>query len=166
MALQKSSDVVSNRHLLPPAKPAQAGEVMAQRFKLTVAPADLALNSLLGLAVLPENCLPVDLKMHLDDLDSATTLQWTAGILNLAQDGLVTGSELISAATVGQAAGVQGVNALGCIHEPATWLAQSGAPGLATEKIVAMRITTAPTGVAGDIYGTLFYASVDASLRV
>ena len=166
MALAFSSDVVSNRALYPPASPAQAGQVMAQRFKATVTD-QLALNDLIGLAVIPEFCLPVGLDMYLDDLDDATALIWSVGILNTDADDLVTGSELIAAATVGRTAGVQGVNDYDGIHEPATWLAATGAPGIAAQKTLAMKVTTAATTpVAGDIYGVVYYMTATASGRV
>ena len=167
MALTASSDMVANRALYPPASPAQAGMVCAQRFKVSLLTTQETLNALIGLAVIPENCLPVGLDMFLDDIDDATALVWSAGILNVAQDDLVTGSELIAAATVGRAAGVQGVNDYDGIHEPAAWLAQTGAPGIAAQKILAMKLTTAPgTPAAGDVYGVVYYMTATSTGRV
>ena len=166
MALAYSSDVVANKALYPPAKPQSGGEVMCQRFKVTLDD-EHALNDLIGLGVLPEYCLPVGLDMYLDDLDGATALVWDVGIYNTDEDDLVSGSLLIDGATVGQSAGVQGVNDYEGIHEPATWLAETDAPGIAAEKTVVMKImTAAATPAAGDIYGVLYYTNAVASGRV
>ena len=151
------SDVVANRALRPASKPHSSREVHAVPF-VAVLDDQVALGDLIGLAALPEYCKPVDLDIYAEDLDDATALVWSAGILNADGDDLVTGSNLITGSTVGRTAGMQGVNVPDCIHKVATWLAQSDSPKIHEEKIVAMKITTAAgTPVAGNVYGVLKY---------
>ena len=156
MALDFSSNRVVNKHLIPPAKAYTAGQVMAQDFKVAV-DNTLAINELVGLAVIPPRHHVIWLDMYLDDIDSAATLVWSAGILNVAKTDLVSGSTFIAASTVGRSAGAQAVNDFNGIYERATWEAEATAPDVNEEKIVAMKVTTAATAVAGDIYGTVYY---------
>ncbi|MBC2712870.1 MAG: hypothetical protein HGJ94_18330 [Desulfosarcina sp.] len=161
MALNYESDKVANRHLYQPPAPHSSGEVYCIPFKATV-DTSLAINHLVGLCPLPANCIPVDIKMYLDDIDGVTSLEWDVGILNADKDGLVPSSLLIDGATVGRTAGFQDMNDLECVFEPATWLAESTCPAIDAEKTVVMKIiAAAATPVAGDIYGVLYFRSSD-----
>ena len=100
-----STNLISTR--VPPVAPAQAGIVHCAYGETDNISAALAADDIIKLAVLPARCLPVDLIVDSDDLDSnaTPTLVMSAGILNSAGDDLET-ELLISGSDVGQAGGI------------------------------------------------------------
>jgi len=159
-----SSDLITNKKQIPAVNAVQARQVYCVPFQVTLSSA-LALNDLIKLAELPNDCVPVDFVAFLSDLDTNGTpaLVWDAGILNSDGDDLVSNSKIVSGSTVGQAAGVQRMNASDCVFNYATWIADSECDGRYKNNIVAMKVTTAPaTGAAsGTIKGLLFYRSLE-----
>lgn len=158
MSLTFSSDIVTNKRVRPAKQPHSAGEEMAVRFKAAVTAA-LAINNLVGCVVLPPMCVPTDIQVYMDDIDGATSLVWSAGILDTNETDLVTGSKMIDASTAGRTAGLQVMNATG-VWDSATWLAETLCPDRMVEKIVAIKIDTAAgTPASGDIQGIVRYVS-------
>jgi hypothetical protein len=161
MALDYSSNEVTNRHLYPPKAPHSAGEVMVTKFKVDL-DASLAINDLVGLVPLPANCIPVNYKAWMDDLDGASALVHDVGILNSDKDDLVASSLLVDGSTVGQSAGLVEMNDYECAMAPETWLAETDCPEAYEEKIVAMKIMTAAgTPASGSVRGLLWYRAME-----
>jgi len=157
MALDYSSDAVTNRRTRPPATPHSAGEVYVCPFDVTLDDA-VAANDLIGLAPLPPYCVPVTIELMATDLDSGTAMLIDVGILNDDEDDLVATSNLIDGSDVCQAGGTARSDDYEGAYEPATWLAESDCPAEHEEKIVAAKVmTAATTAVAGAIRGSLLY---------
>lgn len=72
-------------------------ETISQRFKLPLATADLALNTVGNIGILPAGCIPVELIIDSDDLDSngTPTIAWSIGVSN----GAVTNNQQSAAGT-------------------------------------------------------------------
>jgi len=82
MAFTGSNDYTTGR--ANPITPAGA-EVCATRFTLAMATADLALNSIGQIGILPAGCVPVALYVDGTDMDSSTAAEiFQVGIGNLA----------------------------------------------------------------------------------
>ena len=70
-------------------KPARTGsevDLVSERYELTLATADLAINTIGAIGILPAGHVPVAVLFDSDDLDSnaTPTLVWSLGIGNLA----------------------------------------------------------------------------------
>lgn len=59
-------------------------DLISERYELTLATADLALNVIGAIGILPAGHIPVAVLVDSDDLDSGTALVWSLGIGNLA----------------------------------------------------------------------------------
>jgi len=163
MALTHLSDQLTNAHLRPAVAPHSARELHGVKFSV-VLPVTLAAGELIGLAQLPPYCIPVEAHIYVSDVDTngTPTMVWSAGVLNIATTGLVTGSKLIDASIIGQAAGFQRSNVHNGIFLPATWLAEAACPALHLPKTFAALIdTVAATKAAGNMYGYLYYRASD-----
>lgn len=93
-----TSDLITNLARRPLVLPQSVGEVVCQSAVVSV-PVTHAANDIIKLNVLPANCVIVDFKLLLEELDSnaTDTLTYDAGILNSDGDGLVTNTKLIFA---------------------------------------------------------------------
>jgi hypothetical protein len=69
MPFSKSNDYITG---LRPVKTPNGPEICAMRFELDLATGDLALNTIGQIGVLPAGCVPVDVTVDADDLDSST----------------------------------------------------------------------------------------------
>ena len=149
MSYKESENVKSGR---PPASPHSAGEVYVSAGQYEVS-ALLAADDLIGLAVLPAGCMPVDFMLATADLeDSSATpaITLTVGILNDDEDDIVANSNFITTDTVGQAGGVQRANL-------ATFLASIDVDEDDDRIIVAKVVTAATDPKGGTVYGNLLY---------
>jgi len=149
MSYKESENVKSGR---PPASPHSAGEVYVSAGQYEVS-ALLAADDLIGLAVLPAGCMPVDFMLATADLeDSSATpaITLTVGILNDDEDDIVANSNFITTDTVGQAGGVQRANL-------ATFLASIDVDEDDDRIIVAKVVTAATDPKVGTVYGNLLY---------
>lgn len=90
----------------PEVDPPWAGKVVASDGSITVTAAQIALNALVGLCILPRGCVPIDFILIESDLDTGTALTQTVGVLNSTEDDLVASTNFLTASTVGQAGGV------------------------------------------------------------
>jgi hypothetical protein len=93
-----TSDLITNLARRPLVLPQSTGEVVCQSAVVSV-PVTHAADDIIKLNVLPANCVIVDFKLLLEELDAhaTDTLTYDVGILDSAGTGLVSGSKLISA---------------------------------------------------------------------
>lgn len=133
----------------PVVAPQSAGEVYVNQG-MKVIPATHDAADIVKLCNLPADCMPVDFKLALEELDSngTDTLTFSVGILNAAGDDLVSGTEFIVGA-------VSDADALHVPNSP-NWLL--GIDVSSSDRIVAMKITAAAaTAAEGKAVGTLSY---------
>lgn len=90
----------------PDVAPWEAGKVHVSDGSIEAPESSLAVGGLIGLAVLPAKCIPLDFTLIVDDLDTGTALTQSVGVLNEAKDDLVADTDMIVASTVGQGGGV------------------------------------------------------------
>lgn len=162
MALDYNSDKVTNEKYFPSAAPASARETYVVTTETTLDD-QVAINDLIGLAILPANCIPVDITVYITDIESGgPTGSFDVGILNSAGDGLVPSSLLIDGSEAMQAGGMARMDDFECAFEPATWLAEATCPDLAVEKTILMKIiAAATTPAAGTVYCKLEYRAAE-----
>jgi hypothetical protein len=126
---------------------AQAGQVVAATGVYEV-PATLAANDIVALCHLPAEHEPVDFILQADDLDEATAITLTVGVLNAAMDDLVANTDFITASTVAQAGGVARADVVLGLQ-----LAASNA-----DRVIGVKVVTgATTEAAGTLKGVLIY---------
>lgn len=89
----------------PVVSPQEAGKVYVSDGVIELEAADMDAGDLIGLAVLPANCIPVDFDLFTDDLDTGTALAISVGVLNDDQDDLAAGTLILTDSTVGRAGG-------------------------------------------------------------
>ena len=140
----------------PAKSPHSAGEVYVSDGYIDLTTA-IVLNDLIELCKLPPNCIPLDFVLESEDLDTGATLTLTAGILNAAGDDLAANHNFFVDADVGQAGGIKAKE----------WIAASfdnlrQVISASLVKIVALKVTTAPTGGGvGAVRGRLTYRCVE-----
>jgi len=90
-----SSDFMTGRRPVP----FPAGiELIAQRFTINLAAADVAVSQIGAVGILPAGCVPVAYEVDAAILDSGTALAYSLGVMNLA------GFNAAGAVSAGQAA--------------------------------------------------------------
>lgn len=153
MAFTGTNDYITGRKPLP--TPA-GGEVLAVRFTLAMATADLALNAIGQIGALPAGCVPVDVRVDGTDMDSgAGAGVYQVGVLDAAGTAFST-----DAADGGGAWGDTGAAVAGAFDKALT---RSGVAVVSvaqsqSDRKVGVKVTTAPsTAVAGTLGLTLFY---------
>jgi len=152
MSYLKSENVKSGR---PASIPHSAGEVHVSSGQYS-APDSLAADDLIGLAVLPAGCIPVDFMLAADDLDTheTPTITLTVGILNGDEDDLVANSDFITASTIAQGGGVARADVLEFLDDIAV--------DDDDDRIIAVKVANvAATKAAGKVYGNLLYRAVE-----
>jgi hypothetical protein len=153
MAFTNSNDFITGRR--PVVFPAGI-EVVAERFMLALAVGDLALNSIGQIGILPAGCVPVEVRVDGDDLDSgAGAGVYQVGILDAA------GTAISSAAADGGGAwGDTGTAVATAFDKPITRTLNNMAKVQKSDvdRKIGLKVTTAPsTAVAGTIGVTVFY---------
>lgn len=152
MAFTNSNDYITGRKPVPtPSGP----EVVATRFEITLATGDLALNTIGQVGELPPGCVPVDVIVDHDDLDSSTAAAifqvgiWDGAGANLSTDA-ADGGAAWGATTAVNTAATQRLALSG--------VAMSRVTPTQTRRKLGMKVTTAPTtAVAGKFGITLLY---------
>lgn len=96
----------------PPVVPAKAGTLIVADASIEVTVAQIALNALVGLMILPAGCVPIDFLLIEDDLDTGTTLVQAVGVLNGNENDLAANTNFITGATTGQAGGCLAATAM------------------------------------------------------
>ena len=144
-----TSDLITNLARRPLVLPDSAAYPVVQSAVVSV-PVTHAANDIIKLNVLPANCVIVDFKLVLEELDShaTDTLTYDLGVLNSDGDGLVTNTKLISA-VVSDGDLVQSINV-------AEGMLNIGVDD--EDRTIAAKITTvAATKAAGTATGILTY---------
>jgi hypothetical protein len=151
MANFKSPECQPTTGYRPPITPAEAGQICAVRGQATL-PNTLAANDIVELVPLPPGCVPVDVIVDADDLDTngTPTITLTAAVINAAGDDIVANTEFFTASTVAQAGGVARMD-----KKTAPRIASSTSKRNVGLKVVA----AAATKAAGVVGMTLFYRS-------
>lgn len=152
MPFSKSNDHITGR--LPAPTPSGA-EIIATRFTLDMATADLALNTIGQIGILPAGCVPVDVFVDGTDMDSgAAALVMQVGIWDGAASTLST-----AAADGGAHWGVTtAVNTAFSQRLTRNVNTIESVQASASDRRLGVRITTAPTtAVAGTLGVTLLY---------
>jgi len=152
MAFTKTNDYLTGRKPVP----FPAGlEVLAVRFTLDLATADLALNTIGAVGILPAGCVPVDVLVDGDDLDTgAAAMVLQVGVL----DG--TGAAFSSDAADGGAywGATTAVNTAFQQRLAANLNAMAKVQQKQTDRQIGVKVATAPTTAqAGTIGLTLLY---------
>lgn len=152
MAFSVSNGYITGQ--LPIPTPA-GGEVKAVRFELSLATGDLALNTIGQIGILPAGCVPVDVIVDADDLDSSTAALvmqvgiWDgsgASLSNATDDGGAHWGVTTAANTAFQQRLTHNGNAMSRVNA-------TGA-----DRKLGVKVTTAPTAaVAGKLGVTLLY---------
>jgi hypothetical protein len=152
MPFSKSNDQLTGRK--PVLSPAGC-EVVAERFELDLATGDLALSTIGSIGILPAGCLPVDVQVDGDDLDSgAAAMVLQVGIWDGAGANLS-----VAAADGGAHWGVTtAVNAAFLQRLTPNGNALARVQKSGSDRFLGVRVGTAPTTpVAGKLGVTLFY---------
>lgn len=133
-------------------------ELIAQRFAVTLATADLALNTVGLVGILPAGCVPVAFELDAAQLDSngTPTLAYSVGIANAGQTDISTaaadgGAAWATAQTTGRTAGGSASGLVG--SRPMKTVTQAQ-----TDRYLMVKVTAAAaTAVAGELGITLWY---------
>lgn len=152
MAFSKSNDQLTGRK--PALFPAGC-EVVAERFELDLATGDLALNTIGSVGILPAGCVPVDVMVDADDLDTgAAAMVLQVGIW----DG--SGANLSVAAADGGAHWGVTVAANAAFVQRLTPNANALArvAKASVDRFIGVKVATAPTTpAAGKLGVTVLY---------
>jgi len=153
MAFTNSNDFITGRKPVPfPA----GKEVVAQRFSIAMAVGDLALNTIGQIGVLPAGCVPLEVRVDADDLDSGAG----AGVY---QVGIWDGSaaNLSSAADDGGGAWGDTSTAVATAFDKLltrTLNNMAKVNPTQSDRKIGLKVTTAPTTpAAGTLSVTVWY---------
>ena len=136
----------------------------AVRYRLPLATADLALNTIGNIGILPAGCVPISIVFDSDDLDSnaSPTIAWQIGISNAAVVNNIQGATATAVSTAAADGGAAW--ATGITTSQAGGQAQSYSRALSRvtpttydRYIVLQATTAAATAVAGEVGLTITY---------
>lgn len=151
-----SNDYLDGRKVVPTTE--EAGEVLSCRFTLAMTTADLTINYIDAIGVLPARCVPLFAVVDGTDLDASTAaLVLQFGILDAA------GTAFSTAAGDGGAAWASSANTgtdAAFIQELLS-VAMQSVVASDVDRLIGMKIVTAPTTpAAGTIGLRLYYQTV------
>lgn len=155
MPIANTNDYLTGRK--PAVYPA-GPEVVAVRFEVDLLAADLALNDVGAVGILPAGCVPVDVYVDGDDLDTgAAAMVLQIGIANAGETDLSTaaadGGAHWGATTAVNTAFMQRLTPNG--------KAMVNVQASSNDRKVAFKVATAPTTpAAGKLGVTMLYRSV------
>lgn len=153
MAFMQTNDYITGQR---PVRNPDAGSIMAMRFTLAMATADLALNTIGQIGWLPAGCVPVDVRVDGTDMDSgAGAAVFQVGIWDGASANLSS-----AAADGGGAWGDTGTAVATAFDKQLTRTLNNMASVTPSQsdRRLGVKVTTAPsTAVAGTLGVTLFY---------
>lgn len=147
MAFSASNDYIAGRKPVP--TPSGMGIVECV-FEIELATGDLALNTIGQLGILPAGCIPVEVQVYHDDLDTSTAALVTqVGIW----DG--SGASLSTAAADGGAHWGVTTASTAALSEKLVrnGIALESVTASASDRKIGMKVTTAPTTAAAGTYG-------------
>lgn len=145
MALKQSLHALGT---IPMPIPNDAG-LVAVRTTYTLT-ADLAANDIIEMGLLPANCVPVDLILDNDDLDSGTTATVSAGLLASNKGDLTGALWLTDSTALRSAATGTRADALG-LHS------MSRVTATGTDRSYGLKITADTNATTGTVGMTLIY---------
>lgn len=150
MATIESNMSVSNAPIVTPNR---AGEVIAQRGYVALTAAQVVVGNIVKLVKLPANCVPVDLVLDFDELDSnaSPTTTATFGILNGDGDALATSAGSLTTTQLGA----------GGIHAASTAAFKRVSATTSDRYIAVILGGTVATAAAGTLGATLSYRAKD-----
>ena len=148
-----SSDFLTGRN--PVDTPSNIN-LAAERFAVNLGTADLALNTVGAVGILPAGAIPCFLEIDATDMDSAGSplLAYSLGVINDAETAISTaaadgGAAWLTARQEGRAAGVSGL---------LTSAAMRAVQPAQVDRKLGVQITAAPgTAVAGTLGVTLYF---------
>lgn len=152
MAFAETNDYITGRKPIP--MPA-GGEVLAVTFEIELGTADLALNDIGQVGILPAGCVPVDVFVYHDDLDSSTAALVT-------QIGIWDGSSASLSTDAADGGAHWGVTtaSTAALSERLTrnGIAMETVAASTSDRKLGMKVTTAPTTAVAGTYGvTVLY---------
>lgn len=152
MAFAETNDYITGRKPIP--TPA-GGEVLAVTFEIELGTADLQLNDIGQIGILPAGCVPVDVFVYHDDLDSSTAALvtqigiWDGSGASLSTDAADGGAHW-GVTTASTAALSERLTRNGIAMETVT--------ASTADRKLGMKVTTAPTTAVAGTYGvTMLY---------
>lgn len=153
MSFVNSNDHITGRRPLPTPV---GGEILAARFVLPMAPADLVANNVGQIGALPAGCVPVDVLVDGTDMDSgAAAMVLQVGLLDAA------GTAISAAAADGGGFWGSTVATNTAFHQRLTMSGNAIATVTSNsnaDRKVGVRVATAPTTpVAGTLAVTVLY---------
>lgn len=161
MPFTNSNDHLTGRRPVPFPS---GSEVLAVRFKVSLAAGDLTLNNVGHVGVLPAGCVPVGINIDSDDLDTNGTpaLAWSFGLSNATVANNVqpaTGTDISTATADGGAAWVTGNqdSRTGVASANFTKAMSRVTPTTYDRYLLAKATTAAATAAAGELGVTLLY---------
>ena len=153
MAFANSNDYINGRKPVPTP---QGAEVVATRFEIELKTTDLALNGIGQIGILPAGCVPVDVYVDADDLDSSTAAMvlqvgiWDGSSASLST-GAADGGAHWGVTTASNAAFNQRLTANGRAMADVVADPKS-------DRKIGVKVATAPTAaVAGTLGVTVLY---------
>lgn len=155
MPFANSNDFTTGRK---PAVTPSATDLIAVRATIDLLTSDLVLNDTGAVLVLPPGCVPVDVIVDMDDLDTgAAALVFQVGIVNAAQTDL----------SVAAADGGANWGATAASNTASTQRIVFNGKALVSvqpaqvERLVGLKVATAPTAAAaGQVGVTMLYRAV------
>jgi hypothetical protein len=135
----------------PPVMPDAAGKLLVSDGSIESTAAAAAINSTVGLCVLPARCVAVDFTLIADDIDThadTPTITLSAGVI--ASSDLQADTDLLTESTIGQGGGSARATAL-----PAELITPHDADRVIGVKVIA----GAAVAAAGTLRGILTYRS-------
>jgi hypothetical protein len=152
MPFSSSNDFTTGR--ANPVTPAGA-ELASMRFPLAMGTADLALNTIGQIGILPAGCVPVQVLVDGTDMDSgAAAMVLNVGLLDAAGTAMSTAAADGGAAW-GSTTAVNTAFQQQILSQPMATVTRSD-----VDRKIGIRVTTAPTvAVAGTLGLTLIYRS-------
>ena len=152
MSFTNSNDYITGRKPVPTP---QGAEDVTVTFEIELATGDLALNTIGQIGILPAGCVPTNVRIYHDDLDSSTAaLVMQVGIW----DG--SASSLSTAAADGGAHWGVSTASTAVLSETLTrnGIAMESVLKSSTDRKIGVKVTTAPTtAVAGTLGVTVTY---------
>lgn len=135
----------------PPVMPDEAGKLLVSDGTIETTVAATAINSTIGLCVLPARCIPIDFILVSDELDTGSDLiTMSVAILDSAGTDVVALTDFLTESTIGQGGGSARATAF-----PAEVITPQDADRIVGVKVIA----GANAGAIGTLRGILTYRS-------
>ena len=132
-----------------------AGEVHVAEGKYD-AGVDIVVDDIIKLHKIPANCIPIDCRLEMDDLDDATAMVVSLALMEEGASAILTNSEMIKDSTLGQAGGVARMDQLDTARRAVLEVA------VEKKRFVALKVeTVAGTPAAGRIKASVLFRAAE-----